>query len=1133
MTKRLYPKSPSSATFDPLRLAEEFRAYFGQSALDDFIRASIPDDSWYPGEVHNRLLELPWSDVLTTNWDTLLERSARSVLTHNYDVVHAATDLAHTRSPRIVKLHGTINGREPYTFTEEDYRTYPARNAAMVNFARQVFIENELCLVGFSGDDPNFLQWSGWVRDHLATSSRRIYLVGVLGLAPASRKLLESRNVAPIDLGPLVEHLPARDQHAAANELFVTHLENSRLPASHEWAVKVTVQDTFIPAAEAELRKSPEYAHAKLLGAYVDLRAEREGYPGWLICPSSQRRQLGYQINGIEERIRVAQPKLTSEEIVELAADLAWRYEASLGTLSRFACEFLANTVLTQDMSSLPRSAHRSLLSTLLRDSRERGNFEAFEKWAAILRTLGRHDRDALAELAYQQCLRLRDGMELEALETSLDAIEGADPVWLLRKASLLATLCRWTDAEALLRKALDDIRERTANARDSIWLRSRRTWGQWLLSATLFVSKDTRRDADFSRDTAYHCNPWDEIQTLRSEVESAVRDRASRSATIVTPLFSPGAYRDNSNTIHFRSAPVDAPLRTLVRFMESVGMPAASRRVNFVDFFADALSLAEPETLQWYSQVLQYTTDDKKTVVNSHLGRISIARMDASLVNALYASILRSIDYWRQRTVRRSEDELRAPAEELTKLIALLFRITPRLNSEDASRCFDLAMKLALEVTSDRDKFIKTTSDLITHAAKAMSKDARKDACLKAFEFPVDGEHAAATRDDDWPDPFEALEVDDLMPIRLNDPERWSARVSNLLKLSTIEGQRRRAVGRLTSMCLAGELTSLECETFGEAIWGLTTPVFGLPASTSLHAAVYMRLPHPRAIEPLALLRRWLFGDLAATARDKHRLAAVGFAAHERWGSIRPTPSEAQSLIVEILSDARTVANDDSLAAAFSSSKDRVQRFSGIALAMSALPATREITTQLFSELLSAIEEIPLPAAMAGLPYLANSSRSESIVTSIQRGLFGTNFAQVASAADAIWTWAKLGKSRAREKVPARLIDSLLLVLESRLSIGLSAVMHACRLLLEGGHLDKPSKLKVAGAVAAIAREYSYESIDPLDRRAVSASMIREECVRLALTLNLEPEHGFLYDWLKESVNDPLPEVRRAAGSL
>ena len=44
-------------------------------------------------------------------------------------------------------------------------------------------MENTFVLIGFSGDDPNFLQWSGWVRDNLGPSTPPIYLCGLLGVA--------------------------------------------------------------------------------------------------------------------------------------------------------------------------------------------------------------------------------------------------------------------------------------------------------------------------------------------------------------------------------------------------------------------------------------------------------------------------------------------------------------------------------------------------------------------------------------------------------------------------------------------------------------------------------------------------------------------------------------------------------------------------------------------------------------------------------------------------------------------------------------------------------------------------------------------------------------------------------------
>ena len=61
-------------------------------------------------------------------------------------------------------------------------------------------METVFCLIGFSGDDPNFLHWSGWVRDNLGKSAPKIYLAGWLDLSPHRRRMLEDRGVVPIDV---------------------------------------------------------------------------------------------------------------------------------------------------------------------------------------------------------------------------------------------------------------------------------------------------------------------------------------------------------------------------------------------------------------------------------------------------------------------------------------------------------------------------------------------------------------------------------------------------------------------------------------------------------------------------------------------------------------------------------------------------------------------------------------------------------------------------------------------------------------------------------------------------------------------------------------------------------------------
>jgi hypothetical protein len=250
LVERLYPADQSEpsdrasaltqakSTSGALRLAEEFEAAFGRDALDRLLIDNIVDDHYRPGPVHRLLLELPWSDVFTTNQDTLVERAADEIVDRKYDVVRTMADIPVAMKPRIVKLNGSFPSTRPFIFTEEDFRTYPRRFAGFVNLVQQAMMENVFCLLGFSGDDPNFLYWSGWVRDNLGKSSPQIYFCGILNLNTAKRKLLQDRNVVPVDLTPLfpLERFPDRPRrHALALEWFLRSMQEGCPPKRLHW----------------------------------------------------------------------------------------------------------------------------------------------------------------------------------------------------------------------------------------------------------------------------------------------------------------------------------------------------------------------------------------------------------------------------------------------------------------------------------------------------------------------------------------------------------------------------------------------------------------------------------------------------------------------------------------------------------------------------------------------------------------------------------------------------------------------------------------------------------------------------------------------------------------------------------
>ncbi|RYD46352.1 MAG: SIR2 family protein, partial [Verrucomicrobiaceae bacterium] len=227
---------------DALRLASEYEAAFGPRKLECLIRNLNPDSEHIPSKLHSLLLQLPWRDVFTTNYDTLLERT--EIAGRAYQPVTVIGDLTLASQPRIVKLHGSLPSQTPFIITEEDYRTYPRRFAPFVNTVQQALIENCLVMVGFSGDDPNFLQWIGWIRDHLGQHHAPIYLVGPLSLSIAQRTLLDRRGVSPIDLSPVFSgYNPAAGIHAASLDWFLKSLLVSKPQRPEKWTQTESVAE--------------------------------------------------------------------------------------------------------------------------------------------------------------------------------------------------------------------------------------------------------------------------------------------------------------------------------------------------------------------------------------------------------------------------------------------------------------------------------------------------------------------------------------------------------------------------------------------------------------------------------------------------------------------------------------------------------------------------------------------------------------------------------------------------------------------------------------------------------------------------------------------------------------------------
>ncbi len=844
MSKDLYPNG--DGTSQPLALAEEFRAALGPTALENLIRDRVRDREWSPAEMHRRMLALPWADVLTTNWDTLLERSVESNPDLTYDIVLISADIARTSSPRVVKLHGSLPSNGPFIFTEEDFRTYPRKFAPFVNLARQVLLENELCLVGFSGDDPNFLEWSGWVRDQLGDAARPIRLVGCHDLSGSRRRLLEKRNITPIDLAPLVRDCPEPDQHGRATEIFLSFLEKGK-PRKATWRLtSATGGMEDLTDADARLRRL-----AKIW------EQERRAHPGWLVTPAHLRFGLQTDNRLVGEQLEADIGNASKSARMSVLYEAVWRWEAALLPLPEAIEDAVCDAVARDEDGQLELKQRVYVRAAIVRAARHRRDWADFEERVQYLERLRVPEGDL--EAVHERCLKARDNLDYEFVAAQSKRIVGHDSIWTLRRAALVAEVGDIRSAALLTHEAYREVRKRRAQDRRSVSLLSREAWALWLMR----LSRSVLELAGFEEQTdwpleykAADTDPWDEYRRLDDKIARADRERrkASRGRR---RRFDVGAYTTPGLGLY--GFPGSAPYYEINRLTEHVGIPLCLGGLDlFGSKFAQAVMVSEDRTsVGIWASVRAAAVHDLKSV-DRRFSRVEVARLPIEVVSDIAATVRRAIEFGENRLkTTLGETSARSDArldDRICNLIDLLSRLAIRFEGDAALDVFRFAAAWAHKTNVVHSPYFRSMSNLLKRSLHALEPERHVEATFDVLSLPLppsgNPEAEIAGRDLSWIGPFEAL-VNNAWR-RSERTAGWSAQIGMFLEViadGTSRLSRRDATYRLVELYGAGGLTNDETIAFQDAIWRHTGDD-GFPANTELLRNVFLKLPGPETDE-------------------------------------------------------------------------------------------------------------------------------------------------------------------------------------------------------------------------------------------------------------------------------------------
>jgi hypothetical protein len=166
----------------------------------------------------------------------------------------------------------------------------------------------------------------------------------------------------------------------------------------------------------------------------------------------------------------------------------------------------------------------------------------------------------------------------------------------------------------------------------------------------------------------------------------------------------------------------------------------------------------------------------------------------------------------------------------------------------------------------------------------------------------------------------------------------------------------------------------------------------------------------------------------------------------------------------------------------------------------------------------------------LGALPlFLASAHEAkDDIVSTIRRGLIGSEGQHVGSAALAASSWSKFARERTVPELPRSVVEQLIATIEICREIGLSAMLAAAGTLVQENLLMNEELKRLMQTLAVIRGEFRYDKVEFDSMRAVSVSLVRAECVKLAAALKGRVEDdGTLQALDDEAKSDPLPEVR------
>lgn len=883
--KNLYHKEPEESNILKLFQGIEADPNEGKDILYKELNKVLPNTT-PPSELHKKLLNLPWKDIFTTNYDTLLERTTSI---RPYKSIQDEQELRHSSSPRIIKLHGSLP-KGPFIITNSDYLSYKDKHPLFVNTIHQAFIEDTICLIGFSGDDPNFQIWNYWINNSTNYFEHTIYFISADQISQSERNTLHSYNILPIDYfcketpspKEAITHFIEYLESSRPKQAISTKKRQSNVPQNKgDDKINIANKQAIPTQLKVTLNKWGNKIYLAPQKSYKDIfinwEAERKSYPGWLILTATKRDVIFKGMGNISLKDKRFSD-LSSPDDLFFLYEFNWRtekclhpmlndwvpiYESVLQKYDPFKKAIITSYTKTQETFPLLdwdkiREVWIALQLSLLRLYREEG---WTEKWDNLYKMLKEKEpsfsEEHKARLNYELCLHYLFTFDIRNLIPAIKnwKVDNSLPYWAAKRATLLAEFDSTEDAVPILKQCLDEVKCKlnSVSISNDYSLVSLESYLMLLYRTVLLSDKTYRKDFDFNslpnyesrwnELKQYQCDPWREIGDFKSQLSAIPLELPNNKETHATFGIS-----RKQTTYSFGEENKSQRLSwEHIRFIEETGIPYHLPFVQTLEKNTLGKALYFVSKSSPLVAITAMVRSGNKENVKYIYDRKTLSTIDSDIINeqaSEYIELLRSSCL---------EDH-----QNHENIFSTLSLILPEILSRFCTKIsFDLRKKL-IDILKDIYTSRKTNpfagyDMLMKRLVNSFTEEEQYKLIPEWLEFPITDPDRREF------DPFSYISYGK-RPIK-----QWEKIVIKkevidglLSALTDDDSKRSIAIYKLGFLEHYHLLNPSQMDRFGKNLW-IDTGKDGFPKQNVYLNFAFISLPHPKNISPVDLLRTYI----------------------------------------------------------------------------------------------------------------------------------------------------------------------------------------------------------------------------------------------------------------------------------